>query len=184
MLQKQRLKNLDGFSNVHKRKHKDNIEMSFDDNNSNHTNGTDARKVLIATDVASRGLDIPKVDLVIHYQLPRTADIYVHRSGRTARAQREGKTVLLIDPQEKSVYKKILLHLGRKLSNNSENQELQVEDIPDCDIDISSFSAIRNQMNLARKMDQLLHQLKKMTVGDKWLNQTAKNADIEIDDQM
>jgi len=39
--------------------------------------------VLLATDVAARGLDVRGVDCVIHYQLPRSAEVYVHRSGRT-----------------------------------------------------------------------------------------------------
>uniref|UniRef100_A0A8H7TTG7 ATP-dependent RNA helicase n=1 Tax=Bionectria ochroleuca TaxID=29856 RepID=A0A8H7TTG7_BIOOC len=46
--------------------------------------------VLIATDVAARGLDIPEVDMVLHYHVPRAADTYVHRSGRTARGERSG----------------------------------------------------------------------------------------------
>ena len=49
-----------------------------------------AQSVLIATDVAARGLDVKGIEHVIHYQLPRQPDIYVHRSGRTARANTEG----------------------------------------------------------------------------------------------
>ncbi|NXS44355.1 DDX24 helicase, partial [Balaeniceps rex] len=50
--------------------------------------------VLLTTDVAARGLDIPNVPHVIHYQVPRTSELYVHRSGRTARAANEGLSLL------------------------------------------------------------------------------------------
>ncbi|XP_036171776.1 ATP-dependent RNA helicase DDX24 isoform X2 [Myotis myotis] len=63
--------------------------------------------VLLATDVAARGLDIPQVQHVIHYQVPRTSEIYVHRSGRTARATNEGLSLMLIGPEDVINFKKI-----------------------------------------------------------------------------
>ncbi|KAI3736467.1 hypothetical protein L6452_16009 [Arctium lappa] len=51
--------------------------------------------VLVATDVAARGLDVPNVDLVIHYELPNDSEIFVHRSGRTGRAGKKGKAILI-----------------------------------------------------------------------------------------
>lgn len=64
--------------------------------------------LLIASDVAARGLDIPGVMHVIHYQVPRSTEIYIHRSGRTARSQHEGLSVLLVSPNEMNLYRKIL----------------------------------------------------------------------------
>ncbi|XP_050380474.1 DEAD-box ATP-dependent RNA helicase 53, mitochondrial-like isoform X3 [Argentina anserina] len=51
--------------------------------------------VLVATDVAARGLDVPNVDLVIHYELPNNSEIFVHRSGRTGRAGKKGSAILI-----------------------------------------------------------------------------------------
>ncbi|KAL2316855.1 hypothetical protein Fmac_030731 [Flemingia macrophylla] len=60
--------------------------------------------VLVATDVASRGLDIPNVDLVIHYDLPNNSEIFVHRSGRTGRAGKKGTAILVYtDDQTRAV---------------------------------------------------------------------------------
>nr|XP_011467638.1 PREDICTED: DEAD-box ATP-dependent RNA helicase 53-like [Fragaria vesca subsp. vesca] len=51
--------------------------------------------ILVATDVAARGLDVPNVDLVIHYELPNNSEIFVHRSGRTGRAGKKGSAILI-----------------------------------------------------------------------------------------
>ena len=56
--------------------------------------------VLVATDVAARGLDVAGVDLVLHTAAPASPDDYVHRSGRTGRAGRSGTSVLLYTAQE------------------------------------------------------------------------------------
>jgi len=64
--------------------------------------------ILVATDVASRGLDIKDVELVINYGLPRDADSYIHRIGRTGRAGRPGKAISLMLPQEERHLKAIL----------------------------------------------------------------------------
>lgn len=56
---------------------------------------------LVATDVAARGLDIPNVDLVIHYEFPNDPETFVHRSGRTGRAGKEGIAILMYPSNEK-----------------------------------------------------------------------------------
>ena len=58
--------------------------------------------------MAARGLDIPGVNHVIHYQVPRSPEIYVHRSGRTARSNKEGLSVMLVTSEELNLYRKIL----------------------------------------------------------------------------
>ncbi|MFA8451351.1 MAG: DEAD/DEAH box helicase [Bacteroidales bacterium] len=53
-------------------------------------------KILLATDLASRGLDIPEIKNVIHYQLPSSESVYIHRNGRTARMHRSGQSILVL----------------------------------------------------------------------------------------
>lgn len=59
-----------------------------------------SHKMLITTDLASRGLDIPEIEYVIHYQLPHTEDIFIHRNGRTARMNAKGTSYLLLSETE------------------------------------------------------------------------------------
>ena len=56
--------------------------------------------ILIATDVAARGLDIPDVSHVINYDIPESAETYVHRIGRTGRAGKTGEAITLVTPRE------------------------------------------------------------------------------------
>ena len=62
-------------------------------------NGTS--NILITTDLASRGLDIPDIKYIIHYHLPATEDVYTHRNGRTARMEAGGKSVLILSSEER-----------------------------------------------------------------------------------
>lgn len=71
--------------------------------------------VLLATDVASRGLDIPHVDVVINYDLPQHSKDYIHRVGRTARAGRYGKSVTFVTQYDVEMYQKIEHLIGKKL---------------------------------------------------------------------
>ncbi len=63
--------------------------------------------VLLATDVAARGIDLPDVSHVINYDLPRTADVYLHRIGRTARAGKKGSAVSLVEAHDQPLMERI-----------------------------------------------------------------------------
>ncbi|KAG7022380.1 DEAD-box ATP-dependent RNA helicase 3, chloroplastic [Cucurbita argyrosperma subsp. argyrosperma] len=70
--------------------------------------------VLVATDVASRGLDIPNVDLVIHYELPNDPETFVHRSGRTGRAGKEGTAILMFTNSQRRTVRSLERDVGCK----------------------------------------------------------------------
>ncbi|NQZ29767.1 MAG: DEAD/DEAH box helicase [Oceanospirillaceae bacterium] len=71
-------------------------------------------KILIATDVAARGIDIKGVDLVINRDMPRSGDDYIHRTGRTGRAGSQGRAISLIDPSEWNLMASIERYLKTK----------------------------------------------------------------------
>ena len=74
-----------------------------------------AARILVATDVASRGLDIPQVDLVVNYDVPRNPDDYIHRVGRTARAGRKGDAITLVGQRDVSLLLAIEARTGKKM---------------------------------------------------------------------
>eukprot|EP01132_Coremiostelium_polycephalum_P008029 gene8029-9875_t len=142
MQQKQRLKNLDRFRTL-------------------------SNVVLIATDVAARGLDIPLVQHVIHYQIPRTAELYIHRSGRTARSNQEGISVLLVSPKERNTFYSL-------------DQALE-QDIENFPIDLRYMSGIQERLSLALEIDKLSHQDSKTKRDKNWFQKAAADMDIEFD---
>ncbi|CAI2177199.1 17282_t:CDS:2 [Funneliformis geosporum] len=73
------------------------------------------RNILVATDVASRGLDIPLVDVVINFDIPANSKDYIHRVGRTARAGRSGKSITLVTQYDVELYQRIEHVIGKKM---------------------------------------------------------------------
>ncbi|XP_033318624.1 ATP-dependent RNA helicase DDX24 isoform X2 [Bombus bifarius] len=145
MQQRQRLKNLERFQ-------------------------ADENGLLIATDVAARGLDIPNVEHVIHYQVPRTSESYVHRSGRTARAQKDGITVLMMEPSEKEYYSKLCKTLGR------------TEDLPMFPVVDRLLIATKERVEIAREIDKLELKCRRDNSKKGWLRKAVEEMDLVLEE--
>jgi ATP-dependent RNA helicase DeaD len=98
--------------------------------------------VLVATDVAARGLDVERISLVINYDMPHEFDTYVHRIGRTGRAGRSGKAILLADPRDRR---------SVKMLEQSTRQPLKNLELP-TDAEIKQRRSDRFRQTLAEKL--------------------------------
>ena len=85
-------------------------------------------RLLVATDVAARGLDIEDLAMVINYDLPNESENYVHRIGRTARAGKTGKAITLASEQDVYQLPGIERYIGRKISSETAVEDLFTED--------------------------------------------------------
>ncbi|KAM5465421.1 ribosomal RNA processing protein [Microsporum ferrugineum] len=86
-----------------------------------------SRNILVATDVAARGLDIPAVDLVLNFDLPSDSKTYIHRVGRTARAGRSGRAISIVTQYEVEIWQRIEVALGKQLpEHKTEKEEVMV----------------------------------------------------------
>lgn len=145
MIQKQRLKNLDKFrANDH--------------------------GLLLATDVAARGLDIVGVNHVIHYDVPRTAEIYIHRSGRTARASNIGLSLLICTPDKKNVYLNVLRTMKRE------------KELPRLDVELRTIRTYLVGVKYAQEVAALEEKAKKETASTNWFNKAAEEMEILLDE--
>ena len=78
-------------------------------------------RVLVATDIAARGIDIDKLKYVINYDIPNVAETYVHRIGRSGRAGEEGNAISLCEPEENAFVKEIEKLINQKIERVKEN---------------------------------------------------------------
>jgi ATP-dependent RNA helicase DDX24/MAK5 len=155
MIQKARLRNLERFSSP---------------SNSN--------SILIATDLAARGLDIKNVEMVIHYHLPRSADMYVHRSGRTARADEHGISILLCAPEEVIGVRR-LVHKVHSDSAKSTGRYM----MKSFDVDRKLVTRLKPRATLAKKISDSSVEKQKKNKEDDWLKTAADELGVEYDSE-
>ncbi|KAG7577534.1 DEAD/DEAH box helicase domain [Arabidopsis thaliana x Arabidopsis arenosa] len=125
--------------------------------------------ILIATDVAARGIDIKNVRTIIHYQLPHSAEVYVHRSGRTARAFADGCSIALIAPSDSSKFYTLCKSFSKET----------VKIFP---LDSSYMPAVRKRLSLARQIDQIERKGSREKADRTWLEKHAESMELELDD--
>lgn len=147
MQQRQRLKKLDGF-----RAHE--------------------KGILIATDVAARGLDIPSVDYVVHYHIARSTEVFVHRSGRTARANKDGLSISLVAPADAKYHSQICKMLQRPTG---------LSEFP---FDHRYLPPIDERVRLAKSINDDENESGKIKAEENWFAQMAKEADLDLDDNL
>ncbi|KAK3175358.1 ATP-dependent RNA helicase [Lepraria neglecta] len=138
--------------------------------------------ILIATDVAARGLDIPLVQLVIHYHLPRAADTYVHRSGRTARAEKSGSSILLCAPEEVQGVRRLIakVHARNAIASSDDGKKFFMRTI---DLDTRIVSRLKQRAVLSKKISDASLAKEKKGHEDNWLKTAAEELGVEYDSE-
>ena len=135
--------------------------------------------ILIATDVAARGLDIPSVQLVLHYHVPRAADMYVHRSGRTARAGKSGSSILLCAPEEVQGVRRLVgkVHARNESTGSTKTFMRTV------DLDRHVVARLKPRVTLAKRLSDASLAKEKKGHEDNWLKTAAEDLGVDYDSE-
>ncbi|CAG8953576.1 hypothetical protein HYFRA_00010034 [Hymenoscyphus fraxineus] len=138
--------------------------------------------IMIATDIAARGLDIGGVNLVIHYHLPRTADMYVHRSGRTARGGASGSSVLLCAPEEIVGMRRLVakVHAQNAMAGGGNKSKYYMRSL---DIDRKVVARLKPRVTLAKKIADATLAKEKKGHNDDWLKKAAEELGADYDSE-
>ena len=121
------------------------------------------KPILVVTDVAARGIDVPLIDHVIHYAFPPSAKLFVHRSGRAARAGRIGYCWGIVDPEELPYMVDLHVFLGRRLSNGTIEKDSKEADNDDDDGEESNGDVVGDDNEDDTDTESLTYSLAEMT---------------------
>lgn len=143
---------------------------------------SDPGSILVATDVAARGLDIKGIDFVIHYHAPRTADAYVHRSGRTARAGAAGKSVIICGPEEMVGVVRLAakVHSNMAQKNGQQTKRLPLESL---ELDRRVVNRVKPRINIAARITDSQIAKEKVSAEDNWLRTAAEDLGVDYDSE-
>lgn len=166
MQQRARLKNLDRF--------KKNVEALNDPESPKDTS-----PILVCTDVAARGLDIPNVKNVVHYQMPENAEVYTHRCGRTARIGKEGLAFSLFAPEDEKKFK--LIYKVLKGKNNLVSLH---EDIKPLKINVLELKRYEGFIKSAKELEKAVFDKRKLSMRANWLLKLSEETGIPISDDL
>lgn len=136
--------------------------------------------ILVATDVAARGLDIPSVQLVLHYHVPRAADMYIHRSGRTARAEQSGSSILLCAPEEVQGVRRLVakVHVRNAATQSKDSKKFFMRTI---ELDRRVVARVKPRVSLAKKISDASLAKEKKGHEDNWLKTAAEDLGVDYD---
>eukprot|EP00929_Paragymnodinium_shiwhaense_P012076 TRINITY_DN11873_c0_g1_i1.p1 TRINITY_DN11873_c0_g1~~TRINITY_DN11873_c0_g1_i1.p1 ORF type:complete len:397 (-),score=121.12 TRINITY_DN11873_c0_g1_i1:141-1331(-) len=129
--------------------------------------------VLVCTDVAARGLDVKDVTAVVHYQVPRAVEIFVHRSGRTARAGRDGSSIAFSSPKDDFLWQRLYKAAG-----------IEKAEIKNIDPTAFEVAAAKEGARLALDLEAKVHKLDKDHKNKCWFLKAAEEAEITLDDEI
>lgn len=143
--------------------------------------------ILVATDVAARGLDIPGIELVIHYHVPRAADAYVHRSGRTARASSSGLSILLCGPEEVVPTRRLVakVHATAQAKSKQSGQKSDKDGffVRTIDIDRKLVSRLKERVVLAKKIADATLAKERGNKDENWMKAAAEELGVDYDSE-